>query len=140
VLSLIIAYYRPCIWLMIYNTCIHLTLQVSLTKSQPTNAKGVPDKATSTGQPVRTQEQFFTVLEAEMRKIDDFTKKMVIHIRNTLSKIDKELQNNLSDERKEQLQTEVRVVVLSTHEGQRSCFSHTLLRMHAILNFKFSSI
>jgi hypothetical protein len=77
--------------------------KVSLTKSQPTNAKGVPDKATT----VKTQEQFYAMLESEMRKIDDFTKKMVVHITSTLSKIEKELQKNLKDKRKEHLQAEV---------------------------------
>jgi hypothetical protein len=57
---------------------------------------------------VKTQEQFFSVLEGEMRKIDNFTKKMVLHIRTTLSKIEKELKKDLSDQRKEQLQAEVR--------------------------------
>lgn len=77
--------------------------KVSLTKSQPTNAKGVPDKATA----VKTQEQFFMVLEGEMRKIDDFTKKMLAHIRKTLKSIENELQRNLTDKRKEELQSEV---------------------------------
>lgn len=81
--------------------------KVSLTKSQPTNAKGVPDKASS----VKTQEQFFSVLEGEMRKIDDFTKKMLQHIRNTLSKIEQELQRNLTEKRKEDLQAEVDMMI-----------------------------
>ena len=77
--------------------------KVSLTKSQPTNAKGVPDKEMS----VKTQEQFFSVLEGEMKKIDMFTKKMVLHIRSTLSKTENELKKDLSDQKKAQLQTEV---------------------------------
>lgn len=77
--------------------------KVSLTKSEPTNSKGVPNKSAT----IKTQEQFFAVLESEMRKIDNFTKKMLAHITNTLSKIEKELHRNLSDLRKEELQAEV---------------------------------
>mmetsp|Transcript_16457 Transcript_16457/g.27503 ORF Transcript_16457/g.27503 Transcript_16457/m.27503 type:complete len:711 (-) Transcript_16457:289-2421(-) len=83
--------------------------KVSLTKSQPTNAKGVPDKASS----IKTQEQFFSVLEGEMRKIDEFTKKMLAHTRNSLSKIEQELQRNLTESRKQELQAEVDAIAQS---------------------------
>ena len=77
--------------------------KVSLSKSQPTNARGVPDKAST----IKTQEQFFSVLEGEMRKIDGFTRKMVLHIRSTLTNIEQELGKNSSEEKKANLQSQV---------------------------------
>jgi SPX domain protein involved in polyphosphate accumulation len=45
----------------------------SLSVARPTNAAGMPQA----GEGI-TQEQFFSFLEQEMRKIDQFTKKQVI--------------------------------------------------------------
>ena len=89
------------------NSVTHKAETVSLTKGQPTNRKGVPEQYNASGEPVRTQEQFYSVLEGEMRKIDTFTQKVVADIHSALTKVERELQGSISDERKAVLQDEV---------------------------------
>lgn len=54
----------------------------SLSVSRPTNAAGMPLKAK---EDIVTQEQFFSFIEQEIRKIDLFTKRMVREIRDVLA-------------------------------------------------------
>eukprot|EP01041_Mallomonas_annulata_P011239 gene11239-23500_t len=61
---------------------------IALTVPLPTNAAGMPiDRAVLE----LTQEQFYSFLEQEMRKIEQFTKKMVREIRDVLHSVEIEL-------------------------------------------------
>ena len=62
-----------------------LSLVTSLTIPRPTNAAGVPVEF---GQEL-TQEQFFRVLEKEMRKIERFTQTQVQGIRKVLNEVER---------------------------------------------------
>lgn len=63
---------------------------IALTVSLPTNSAGMPiDKAYSE----MTQEQFYSFLEQEMRKIEQFTKKMVREIRDVLKSVENDLRS-----------------------------------------------
>lgn len=55
-------------------------LGTSLSVARPTNAKGVPETEPKNGKQGITQEQFYSTLENEMKKIDVFTKKMVTRV------------------------------------------------------------
>jgi SPX domain protein involved in polyphosphate accumulation len=58
----------------------------SLSVQRPTNAAGLPENQS-------TQEQFFSFIEQEIRKIDLFTKRMVRDIRQVLSECEREAAN-----------------------------------------------
>jgi uncharacterized protein YfdQ (DUF2303 family) len=58
-----------------------------LSVPRPTNAAGMP---VVDGQQM-SQEQFFSFLEEEMRKIEQFTKKQVSDIRGTLADVERTL-------------------------------------------------
>ena len=64
------------------------TKGTSLSVSRPTNSAGVPSARGSAEQ--ITQEHFFTYLEKEMKKIEQFTKKKVTEIRAILNAVEKE--------------------------------------------------
>ena len=64
--------------------------QVSLTMALPTNAAGQPLRGRSDVSP----EQFFGLIELEMKKVDDFTKKKVSKIRQVLSDIEVKLSSS----------------------------------------------
>jgi hypothetical protein len=59
----------------------------SLSIPRPTNAAGVP----MIGNSDMTQEHFFSFLEQEMRKIEQFTKKQVQDIRKVLGDVERTL-------------------------------------------------
>lgn len=64
------------------------TKGTSLSVTRPTNAAGVRVSRGS-GEQI-TQEHFFSFLESEMKKIEQFTKKKVTEIRNVLLSVEKE--------------------------------------------------
>ena len=64
------------------------TKGTSLSVTRPTNAAGVRVSRGSGEQ--MTQEHFFSFLESEMKKIEQFTKKKVTEIRNVLLSVEKE--------------------------------------------------
>lgn len=73
----------------------------SLSVPRPTNAAGVPLKkeAPKEGDEVPlTQENFYIVLESEMKKIEQFTKKIVTEIRSNLKEIEAQLNGSELDE------------------------------------------
>lgn len=78
---------------------------VALTVPQQTNAAGMPiEKAVAD----MTQEQFYSFLEQEMRKIEQFTKKMVRDVRDTLHAVENEVNGRKpSDADKLRLQSKV---------------------------------
>lgn len=59
----------------------------SLSVAMPTNAAGIP----MTGDLSVTQENFYAVLEEEMKKIDNFVKEKVAEIRKQLKSYEKEV-------------------------------------------------
>lgn len=59
----------------------------SLSVPRPTDSAGMPMQTIST----TTPEDFFTSVESEMRKIDDFTHTVVVGIRNVLRDVERQL-------------------------------------------------
>lgn len=61
----------------------------SLSVPRPTNAAGMPIQLTDSE---TSQEKFYEVIETEMRKIEQFTKKQVKEIRRCLKEVDEQVQ------------------------------------------------
>eukprot|EP01038_Epipyxis_sp_PR26KG_P008677 gene8677-11725_t len=69
----------------------------SLSVPRPTNAAAMPYDQVGNGSSETTHEQFYSFLEQEMRKIEQFTKRQVDQIRNVLAQVENQIMKKSSN-------------------------------------------
>ena len=104
----------------------HNSTSTCLSKPRPTNAAGMPEKSQSI-----SQESFYQAIEREMQKIEKFTSKKVLEVRNLLFAVESMTSNlmpvlNRSESEIEEMQKKVEEA------------GETFLRLEKYVNLNFT--